>query len=75
MGKHAYLIIANKNINQLCYLNSLLDNVKNDIYIMIDKKTELSSQDKNQIVNSARLSNVELVPRINIYWGVHTSIS
>lgn len=33
MGKHAYLMIVNDKVEQLCYCIQLLDHPKNDIYI------------------------------------------
>lgn len=40
MKKHAYLIIANRNPNQLKMLLSVLDDSRNDIYLYIDKYRE-----------------------------------
>ena len=39
MKKHAYLIIANRNPNQLKMLLSVLDDSRNDIYLYIDNKS------------------------------------
>lgn len=39
MKKHAYLIIANKNPEQLKKLLGSLDDERNDIYLLIDKKS------------------------------------
>ncbi|MDN5954725.1 MAG: hypothetical protein L0H99_12605 [Loigolactobacillus coryniformis] len=35
---HAYLIIANRNFKQLNLLLRLLDDSRNDIYLLIDQK-------------------------------------
>ena len=38
MNKHAYLIIAHTDFHQLLQLVKQLDDVRNDIYIHIDRK-------------------------------------
>lgn len=38
MQKHAYLIIANRNPGQLQTLLTLLDDSRNDIYLLVDRK-------------------------------------
>ena len=40
MGRHAYLIIANRNPKQLTKLLKALDDCRNDIFVMIDKKSK-----------------------------------
>ncbi|MGV0167193.1 hypothetical protein ACRYI5_01180 [Furfurilactobacillus sp. WILCCON 0119] len=64
MEKHAYLIIANRNFEQLQSLVTLLDDPRNDIYILIDNKAKVDSL--HLVVQHSQL---KLVPRINIYWG------
>lgn len=70
MDKHAYLIIADSNIKQLNILVNLLDDSRNDIYIMIDKKSSLCKEKK--IV--AKFSNVFYLDPINIYWGGYSIV-
>ena len=41
MDKHAYLIIAHSNLEQLQQLLLLLDDPRNDIYIHLDLKSKL----------------------------------
>ena len=41
MDKHAYLIIAHSNLEQLHKLLLLLDDPRNDIYIHLDLKSKL----------------------------------
>ena len=40
--KHAYLIIAHKNLCQLKVLINLLDDPRNDIFVFIDKKAQVA---------------------------------
>ena len=41
MKKHAYLIIAHNNFEQLKNLIHALDDTRNDIYVHIDKKASV----------------------------------
>lgn len=40
--KHAFLIIAHADMETLVVLLRSLDNIRNDIYLHIDKKREIS---------------------------------
>lgn len=67
MKKHAYLIIAHKNLLQLKKLLSLLDDRRNDIFLLIDKKClQFSEKDFNGICNN---SSLYFINRIKIVWG------
>ena len=37
--RHAYLLIADRNFKQLKKLISVLDDARNDIYLLIDRKS------------------------------------
>lgn len=69
MKKHAYLIMAHNNFDQLAYLVKLLDDSRNDIFIHIDRKSKFSDNDKNEILRSSAKSNVIFTERKDIYWG------
>ena len=71
MKKHAYLIMAHNEFHMLKKLLSELDDVRNDIFIHIDKKTKFV--DENEIASWAVKSKVTFIPRRRIYWG-HYSI-
>lgn len=66
MGKHAYLIIAHNNFNQLKTLIKCLDYKDNDIYIHIDAKAVF---DVNSFDKVATKSKVVFTPRTNVVWG------
>lgn len=75
MKKHAYLIIAHNKIEQLAFLLELLDNPRNDIFIHIDKKSDMGSSENLEFLkNSTQYSNVYFTPRINVYWGHYSQI-
>lgn len=67
--KHAYLIIANNKYDQLSFLLKLLDNERNDFYILIDRKSSFTDNDKLIINEAVRHSNIYFVKRIPVYWG------
>ena len=66
--KHAYLIMAHTNFEQLQTLIDLLDDPRNDFYLHIDKKS------KNVPAFSAKHSNLYLVDPISVVWGGHSQI-
>ena len=69
-AKHAYLIIAHNNYEQLKELIALLDHPLNDLYIHIDKKAKnLRLEDFNLMH-----SELNLINRIKVNWGGHSQI-
>lgn len=50
IDKHAYLVMCHNNFNHLCKLLTELDDIRNDIYIHIDKK--------HQSIQSRALKNL-----------------
>jgi len=71
MGKHAYLIMAHTNMNQLLELVKCLDYEQNDIYIHVDMHFKNFSGEKFQ----AKFSNIFFTKRIKVYWGVFSNKS
>ena len=69
MNRHAYLIIAHTNWEQLQKLVSLLDDERNDIYIHIDKKVNIED-----LKLHAEKSSICFVDRIDIRWGTSSII-
>lgn len=63
-NKHAYLIMAHTNWEQLQKLVALIDDKRNDIYIHIDNKSDVSCLSLN-----ARYSKLFFIERKNVYWG------
>lgn len=66
-NKHAYLVIAHNNWNQLGALLSLLDDNRNDIYLHIDKRSKHVPIDI--IKNSIKQSRLYIFQEYKIYWG------
>ena len=65
--KHAFLIIAHGNWEQLYCLLKQLDNKNNDIYIHIDKK--VSNVPVNDIKSKIKYGNIKILSKYKVYWG------
>lgn len=66
MKKHAYLILAHNNPWQLSILMEMLDDSRNDIFLLIDAKSSLEFSD---ISYSPSKSKVFHFKNQAIYWG------
>lgn len=69
MNKHAYLIMAYNNFNQLGTLLQLIDDERNDIFLHIDKKANFSENDKRNLLIKIKKSNIYFTQRISVSWG------
>lgn len=67
--KHAYLIIANRNPQQLQWLINAIDDSRNDIFLMIDNKSNIKN-----CKFTATYSTLIIVESINIYWGDYSLV-
>lgn len=70
--KHAYLIIAHSNFKILKIMLEMIDDERNDIYLLIDKKT------KNikiyEIIDVVKKSKIYVLDRMKINWGGYSQI-
>ena len=67
MTKHAYLIIAHNNFENLKLLIKLLDSPKNDIFIHFDKKAK--KNDFREYENICIYSKIYCYSELKVYWG------
>lgn len=68
MRKHAYLIIASNEGETLKYLIRLLDDVRNDIFIHMDKKHgKLPYEEFKGLTKKSNLTFLK--NRLNVKWG------
>lgn len=67
--KHAYLIMANRNPRQLQMLIDMLDDYRNDIFLMIDKKSTEFHRDFK-----TKYSKIHILDSIDIYWGTYSQV-
>lgn len=65
--KHAYLVLIHKNFLILEKMMKLLDDSRNDFYILLDKKVKGQIQD--YIHDFPTKSKVYELERQNVYWG------
>ena len=72
--KQAYLIIAHNKIEQLKFLISLLDYEKHDFYILFDQKAMITSNQKNELKQVLKKSNIFFTKEIPIYWGDYSLV-
>lgn len=68
--KHAYCIIAHNEPEVLKTLVTLIDDIRNDIFLMVDKKTDISIFEGIK----PQYSRLFLAPRIDIRWGGQSQI-
>ncbi|VEG71530.1 Core-2/I-Branching enzyme [[Pasteurella] aerogenes] len=74
VNKHAYLIIAHNQFEQLAFLVSLLDYTYHDIFILIDGKADFSSEWECKLKSTVSKSSIFFVERRKIYWGGYSQI-
>lgn len=65
MNKHAYLIIAHTDYRQLLQLVKQLDDVRNDIYIHIDRKASFDGEK----IQTSKAGLYILPQRLDARWG------
>ncbi len=66
MKKHAFLVMAHSNPDQLRTLLSLLDHPRGDIFLHIDRKADFSGEAFSSVLKHSRLF---VVDRQRIGWG------
>ncbi len=72
MDRHAYLIMAHGQYDLLGMELELLDHVRNDFFIHIDKS---SSCDREAIRRHVRLGRVFFTPQVRVCWGGSSQIA
>ena len=77
MSKHAYLIVANSNLSVVRTALRLIDDIRNDIYLLIDKKSRFIEDTLKLISSDVRMSNLFITNcfTVNFWGGVFTDRS
>lgn len=70
--KHAYMILAHKNWNQLATLLSLLDDAGNDIFLHVDRR--VADVPWGQLRNSVKKARIVFVKRHVCAWGDYSLV-
>ncbi len=73
MGRHAYLIMAHNQFEQLGQLLSLLDDQENDIYLHIDRR--VTGFPREELARQVRKSGLLYLPRVKVNWGAYSQIA
>lgn len=71
MKKHAYLIMAHNQLDTLKVLLEMIDDIRNDIFLHIDKKALYTAEDVKDVVCKSRLF---FIPPIDVKWGGYSII-
>lgn len=69
MSKHAYLIVANSNLSVVRTALRLIDDIRNDIYLLIDKKSRFTEDTLKLISSDVRMSNLFITSCFTVNWG------
>lgn len=69
-SKHAYLIMAHSNINQLNLLLKSLDSKYNDIYLHIDSKSSICETD----IIKLKMSKLYFFKVISVFWADYSQV-
>jgi hypothetical protein len=72
MSKHAYLIMAHGQFDQLKKLILLLDDPRNDIYVHVDAKSRDFNQD--YFVNLTQKAGLYFIKRKAVTWGAYSQL-
>lgn len=74
MSKHAYLIVANSNLSVVRTALRLIDDIRNDIYLLIDKKSRFTEDTLKLISSDVRMSNLFITNCFTVNWGGYSQI-
>ncbi len=74
MLKHAYLIIANGNFSVVKTCIKMIDDARNDIYLLLDSKADVSKETQQQLINCVNKSNIEICFQV-VNWAGYSQIS
>lgn len=69
--RHAYLLMAYNNPGQLLKLISLLDDVRNDIYLHIDATSDFPME---ILKNATHSSHLTIIDRIPVFWADYSLV-
>ncbi len=72
MSKHAYLIMAHSQFEQLKKLIKLLDDPRNDIFVHVDAKSGDFNQDL--FVNLTSQASLSFIKRKRVTWGAYSQV-
>lgn len=71
---HAFIICANNNVEVVKTALRLLDDPRNDIYLLWDKKCRLSQSDIESLRSQIKISKIFIDNSLSIHWGGYSQI-
>lgn len=71
MTKHAYIIVSNANFRVLEVCLRLIDDVRNDIFLLIDKKSHVSVEYCDKLKHLCKYSPLQVYEQIVNWGGTH----
>ena len=74
MSKHAYLIVANTNFKIIEICLKMIDDSRNDIYIIFDAKSRVSSEVREKLKAIPKYSKLQFEKDIKINWAGYSQI-
>ena len=74
MAKHAYLIVANSNLLVLRTCLRMIDDARNDIYLLLDKKAGIREDIIESLKGEVILSKMIVSNSLSINWGGYSQI-
>ena len=74
MSKHAYLLVANSNFKVLEICLKMIDDERNDIYMLFDAKSKISNEKLEGLKQSVVKSQLFILPSIVINWAGYSQI-
>ena len=73
MKKHAYLIVANSNFKVVESCLRMIDDPRNDVYLLMDKKTHVSDEQRDRLLHSVVHSGIAFCEEI-VNWAGYSQI-
>lgn len=74
MSRHAYLIVSHNNFEILKTCVRMVDDPRNDVFILFDKKTHVPDDVLRDIAAQARESRVEFLKPMVVNWGAYSLV-
>lgn len=74
MLKHAYLIVANGNFGVVKTCLKMIDDARNDIFLLLDSKAKVSTEIQKQLKECVNKSHIEIYEQV-VNWAGYSQIS
>lgn len=74
MFKHAYLIVSNGNFGVVETCLKMIDDKRNDVYLLLDLKAQISDEQKQRYRQCVKTSKISICEK-KVNWGGYSQIS